>query len=443
MCCTAFRGILIFCLSLFLLVTASCALDLEGTMQAGDDGSVPDGVDSADFAGDHVADWRDDEDIIVPDGMELPDLPEDRIEDLTVEDREEDTPCTDGQLECLDDGSARRCEDGSWVGLGVCHLGCDSITGKCYHASNVPEDTAREVDRGDLVTPDFPLGETLITVSSDDGSITGGSGAVIRAAGEGLISGIFFQVVDQADDPARDAGVFIMESLELSEGVTLVGVGSNPMVFLVAGGVHIHGTIDVGVVKAEFAPVTEGHHIPGPGGYRGGDASTQGEGPCPGDADGGTECGTYCTSGGGGGGFGGRGGDGGDGEDSSLGCPTVFEGGAGGGPCGSSELRPVFGGSGGGGGGRPDDDLGEPAIPGKGGAGGGALQITSLELIHIYPTGIITSPGGGGGGATADGGGGGGGGAGGALLVEAPQVILDAGGILAANGGGGGAGDCT
>jgi hypothetical protein len=254
------------------------------------------------------------------------------------------------------------------------------------------------------------------------------------------VDGIYFDVVPQADDPAGPAGFFIMESLDLPEGVTLLGVGSNPIVLLVREGVHVRGTIDVGARQDPASTVAAlGHHLPGPGGFSGGGAGEQGLGPCPGGTDGGEACNEYTTAGGGGGGFGGRGGDGGDGAEPPN-CNTVYEGGAGGGPCGAPELRPLTGGSGGGGGGRPPTGT---SAPGPGGAGGGGLQITSLTFIHVYATGIITAPGGGGGGGDLNAGGGGGGGAGGGVLLEAAEIVLDPGSVIAANGGGGGSGDCT
>ncbi|MBN1770663.1 MAG: hypothetical protein JXB32_05335 [Deltaproteobacteria bacterium] len=361
------------------------------------------------------------------------------------EDAAEDAAgCTDGLFECLPGGRARRCVGGAWEDLGTCRLGCNAATGTCYHPSNLPEETVAEAGRAELVAPVLPAAETPITVDGDSGSILGRSGAVIRNPGEGVLDGVFFGIVAQPADPTRNVAVFVLDGLDVPAGVTLRGAGTNPIAFLTEHGIHVYGTIDMGAGTGPML-VTEvdGQHVPGPGGHFGGAPSMPGAGPCPGLADGGARCGNYCTSGGGGGGLGGRGGDGGDGSSPSQGCTAVFEGGAGGGPCGTAELVPLFGGSGGGGGGRPDDEPTAAAVPGTGGAGGGAFQMTSLEAIHVYPGGGVTAPGGGGGGADLTGGGGGGGGAGGGLLLEAPTVVLDAGGFVAANGGGGGSGDCT
>ena len=348
--------------------------------------------------------------------------------------------CSEGDFECLTDGTARKCRGGDWVELGRCFLGCSPSADSCYYPSNIPIETAQEVDNEGLW--DVSIGDTdsPVTINSDDGSITGARGTVIREAGEGLLNGIYFSEESQPEDPSKTAGIFVMKSLDIQPGATLVGIGSNPLILLVREGVHIHGTFDVGARSQEEAPVHHGHYVPGPGGFEGGPAGTAGEGLCPGGADGGEDCSEYTSAGGGGGGFGGRGGDGGDGADPDRGCETVYFGGDGGGPCGDDDLIPIFGGSGGGGGGGPPSG---PAEPGAGGAGGGALQITSLQFIHVYSSGVIIAPGGGGGGADNEGGGGGGAAAGGAILLESVDVTLDSDSVLATNGGGGGSGDCT
>ena len=435
-----------FCLAL-CAASWSCGLNVAGIAGETGDADDRDGIDSAEFEVGHDADEGTSGDVADADhaeGLADGDVPAEDGEDLGETAEDVVVPCTDGLLECLPDGSARRCADGVWHDLGACPLGCDPTSGACYHPSNLPESATVEAGRTELVAPGLAGAGPTILVNGDSGSIAGTGGTVIRNAGTGTIDGIFFDVVPQTGEPSRTVGVFVMDGLDLPAGVTLRGSGTNPIAFLAEHGIHVRGTIDMGAGMSSATPAAaEGHHAPGPGGFPGGAASTAGAGPCGGLADGGTRCGRYCTAGGGGGGFGGRGGDGGDGRDASLSCHTVFEGGDGGGPCGTAELVPLIGGSGGGGGARPDDDPAARAVPGLGGAGGGAFQMTSLESIHIYATGVVTAPGGAGGGADFDGGGGGGGGAGGGLLLEAPTVVLDAGGVLAANGGGGGSGDCT
>jgi hypothetical protein len=416
---------------------ASCMLDLEGTYRPDANDTGPDPrEDGADTATDDRTDESDRADLVedAHAGDAVADEADGEESDLG--------PCDNGQFDCNADGRAFECQGGVWVELGDCPLGCDGTAGLCYQPSNVPGDVAGEIDDGGLLALDLTGAVSPVVVDTGDGSITDASGGFIRESGEGMKGGIFFAVRPQPDDPSRSAGIFIMRSLVVPAGVTVVGVGSNPLILLITEGAVIGGTIDVGAVRDRGVPESEGYAVPGPGGYPGGAGGMVGEGPCPGDADGGNACGDYCTSGGGGGGSSGWGGDGGDGADPSLSCYDVFYGGPGGGPCGLPELRPLVGGSGGGGGGRPASTI-YLSVPGTGGGGGGAIQITALLSIRVTPSGVITAPGGGGGGGDLDGGGGGGGGAGGSVLLESSEIILEPGSVVAANGGGGGSGDCT
>ncbi|MFH1434122.1 MAG: hypothetical protein ABIJ56_00260 [Pseudomonadota bacterium] len=352
----------------------------------------------------------------------------------------DDGPCTDGQFECLADGTARKCFGDTWGPQVRCPLGCDAAAQACFVPSNIAADARDNVFNADLLDISLAGASSPVTINSDDGSITDAMGSAIRPAGTGTQGGILYMNAPQEGSPSSSAGLFIMKSLDVPAGVTVSGVGSNPIILYIRESASIAGTIDVGATRPSSMVTADGHHTPGAGGFAGGEAETQGLGPCPGGADGGSACGQFTTSGGGGGGFGGRGGDGGDGADPSYSCTTVYYGGDGGGPCPSAGLLPLIGGSGGGGGGMAE---GSTSQPGKGGAGGGAIQISALQLIHLLTGGIITAPGGGGGGADNNGGGGGGGGAGGGILLESPDITLDPASIVAATGGGGGSGDCS
>ena len=338
--------------------------------------------------------------------------------DTTVE--PDDGPCTDGQFECLADGTARKCFGHAWGPQVPCPLGCDAAAQSCFVPSNIPADARDNVFNADLLDVSLAGASSPVTINSDDGSITDAMGSAIRPAGTGTLGGILYMNTPQEGSPTSSAGLFIMKSLDIPAGVTVAGIGTNPIILYIKESASIAGTIDVGATRPSSIVTADGHHTPGAGGFAGGAVETPGQGPCPGGADGGSACGQFTTSGGGGGGFGGQGGDGGDGSDPSYGCTTVYYGGDGGGPCPSAELMPLIGGSGGGGGGVA---AGASSVPGQGGAGGGAIQISALQAIHMLTGGIITAPGGGGGGADNSGGGGGGGGGGsvGRIRINATQ----------------------
>jgi hypothetical protein len=321
---------------------------------------------------------------------------------------------------------------------------CDGWTDRsdlsCFQPSNMSAETAAALDSPALSSLVFSGAASPVTVNTDDGSIVDGVGAVLRPVGEGVLNGIFFEVAPLPGSATDSAGVFAATRVTVPAGLTVIGVGQNPMIVLAREGVDIYGTIDVGARREATAAAPAGDHLAGPGAFTGGMAGLAGFGDCAGGADGGLYCSSGTTSGGGGGGFGGQGGKGGDGSAPSEGCATVFLGGPGGGICPDASLMPLVGGSGGGGGGVAQ---GATSTPGEGGAGGGALQITCLSTLHLFAGAVVTAPGGGGGGGTNIVGGGGGGGAGGALLLEADEVILEDLSVVAANGGGGGSGDCS
>jgi len=324
-------------------------------------------------------------------------------------------------FECLPDGTAQQCVNGSWESLGACPLGCDESGGICQVPSNVEPEALGEGTEDVEVTPGGPG----LTFDTDTGEITAGM-TVIRPPGTGLDpnSGIAFSSSAQGvGEPGL--GVFSMDDLTVPDGAVARGIGKNALVLVVDGTAQIDGLVTVAAAG----------NIPGPGGFPGGPGGAAGFGPCPGQPGDGAAVGHYCTSGGGGAGYGGLGGPGG-----ACNCPTPnnFAAGAGGPLCGSPQLIPLLGGSGGSGG---SIAVGGATNPGLGGPGGGALQITAAGAINVGATGRFDA-GGEGGGLTVDGGGAGAG-AGGALLLEAPVVTISVGAILAANGGGGGGGDCT
>jgi hypothetical protein len=284
-----------------------------------------------------------------------------------------------------------------------------------------------DTDTGAMVLFDAPA--AIAGASADPGdlgqrwrmAVLPAGETVLRRAGEGVVDGIGFHIVDD------QVAVLAVTSLTIEPDAALFPIGTRALVVLSEGEVSIQGVFDVS------APCDGTTRIcGGPGGGDG--AETQGDlatGCAPGRNGNGSFSGG--RTGGGGGGFSTDGAAGG-----TAGGGTV-PGGAGGslelGDCPGSSLEPLIGGGGGGAGAYL-------AEGGSGGGGGGALQITSFTSITINPPassfflGIFAN---GAGGDGASDGGGGGGGAGGAILLEAPAITVD-GGYIVANGGAGGAG---
>ena len=275
---------------------------------------------------------------------------------------------------------------------------------------------------------DVPRGESWI-LESDSGAVSvcnGGALTPIRAAGAGLVSGIYFT------DLVAGVGVFAVDSLSVGAAATLRVVGARGVALLARGDIVIAGALDLsagsGACSAAAACTgSADRRCSGPGGGAGG--SGGGGGGLGGGGHGGR--GDWGRDGGGGGaGFAAEGGFGGSGGNA----------GARGGSYGAVELVPLVGGSGGGGG-------REGSAAGSGGGGGGALQLTSVRgVIRVgdaMAAAAIHAGGAGGGPGNADGwsspNGGGGGGSGGAILLEAWALELVADSVIAANGGGGGA----
>lgn len=283
-------------------------------------------------------------------------------------------------------------------------------------------------------------------------------------------------------------GVFRIHDVRIKRGVTVRGVGSNPMVWLASGDVRIDGHLHVdggngGQVNslngANF-PVAAGQGVcTGGNGGLGSPSTTNtsrkgqdGYGPLQRPQEGGrggeTACGTdsgYGAGGGGGSlatvgdadfvkvfdadsaasGFGGDGVGSGAVRGGSP-MPTVFvdsssendfwgRGVDAAGKVVLGELRTAIGGGGGGGGGdrtlsaqcSAGTNFGLDEKGGGGGGGAGAIIVRALGTITIGPEGLVTANGGAGGGGEAAGGctqGGGGGGGAGGLVVLEASRIV-------------------
>ena len=232
----------------------------------------------------------------------------------------------------------------------------------------------------------------------------GSAGAVVlRAAGPGVISGIYFGV-------QSGLAVFGVAGLALTEDGELRVRGPNPVVFLVDGDVVVGGLIDAS------GGCPGDHRCAGPGGGSGANRNTAAGGVGAGGSGGVGDNGH--GHGGGGGGFG------------QAGARAAASANVGGGTYGNATLVPLRGGSGGGYGGTAQDG-------GDGGGGGGGLQITAAHTLAVLAKGAIDAGGGGGQGERVyNTGGGGGGGSGGGILLEGFAVVVL--GTVTANGGGAG-----
>lgn len=307
-----------------------------------------------------------------------------------------------------------------------CPLGCDQGAPACR--ALVPSNGA---DRAQLtdVTADLliPVGQGA-RLNTDTGRLVNDS-EVLREAGEGVVNGIGFYVIDDF------VAVLAVQSFTLEADAVMEAQGVRAIILLSAGDVVIQGLVNVSAEN----PGRDGKQatvVSGPGGGNGSVPSLGlvAEGCAPG-ADGRGVDGVGDETGGGGGGMGGSGAPGGVGAD---GTPAGAGGVVDTAECPSSALVPLRGGSGGGAGGV---DTGEGS---DGGGGGGAIQITSFTRIRVigspgqFIDGILANGGGGGAGDSTAGGGGGG--AGGGILLEAPQMEVKF-VILSANGGGGGGSD--
>ncbi len=242
-----------------------------------------------------------------------------------------------------------------------------------------------------------------ITLNTDTGVVSGpGAGAVT--------SDSHFDIIQQGPN-APSLGVFSWASLTVASGVTISVEGTNALVLVIRENATINGLIDVSGGRGVLSAA-------GPGGYRGGNNTSQ-----LGSGLGGGASRNY-DAGGGGGGYADIGGVGGNHE----GDP----GGVAGPATGTESNVPLLGGSGGGRGGNGGTGSG------NGGGGGGAFQLSARGEVRFGLGSGVNAGGGAGLGGSNDRGGGGGG-AGGAILIEARHVVLED-GTLSVNGGGGGAG---
>jgi len=211
--------------------------------------------------------------------------------------------------------------------------------------------------------------------------------------------------------------VFVFDSITVSNGTTIVGVGSRPLALISKSFVHVDGNVNLsGRSATNFIAVP-----PSAGGAGGGAGGSFSPGAGPGGGARGTPAG---RAGSGGGGFGGHGGAGGLG---TIGSP-----GAGGAAYGNLATT-LQGGSGGAGG---TSTNGFSGVAG-GGGGGGAVLVSAAAGITIGTSGVIQASGGNG---AASSTGGSGGGSGGAIVLLAPTVSNF--GAVRANGGHGGTGGC-
>ena len=227
-----------------------------------------------------------------------------------------------------------------------------------------------------------------------------------------------------------DCGPFQFTTVDIPAGITVRGIGTQPLVILCQGDVKVAGRLDVSGEPGSRPSPGSG----GPGGGDGGAGGTSGPpaeqgnaGSGRGGGGGGSPTNSFGLSagGGGGGGFGNHGISGGSG---AFGNGTP---GAGGAPYGSPALVPLRGGSGGGGGGG---DAIVTTPPGAGGGGGGgALLISTPAGIEIL--GSVLANGGDGGPGYSDSGNGGGGSGGGIRLFASSVSIF---GEVRARGGAGG-----
>ena len=321
---------------------------------------------------------------------------------------------------------------------------CDGVDDDC---SGTPDDTCYPMRGGlesmvGLATHELVVG-TAATLDTDTGEVSG-----LRAAGAGLVDGLWYEVVTQSD--GSELAVLVVDALEVSTGVTLTVVGVRPLALVAADDVVINGTLDLsgasGSANGDSTSSVAGGAA-GPGGGDGGRGSNR---TYSGDTDGSGVGhgliaweGVHYGNGGGGAGacWGGGGGAGdrptvagGDGT-ATAGGARGYGGGDGGrgGEGGPPTLPDVVAGGAGGAGGVSDTDRGPSGGDGGGGGGGGGLQFSSLGDVVV--AGVIDATGGPGGDAY---GGGGGSGAGGTVFLEGASV--DVSGRIDLSGGRGGYG---
>jgi hypothetical protein len=318
-----------------------------------------------------------------------------------------------------------------------CDLDVDGAL--CIDVSNVPA-TALWLGDAPLIVSEDAF------IDTDTGEIEG-----LRAAGAGLVSGVYFQTITQANGSAL--GVFSVDGLIVEAAATLTVQGSAGLVFASSTDVTVDGAIDATGPSGTAALTTSGPNAGGAAWVAGGGGSGSTNGASGATSGGGAGAGSvpiagvHYGNGGGGAGFC-YGGGGGMGDRPSIaGSPGTStaggaggwgggdggRGGDGGDPYGATVSEPLLAGSGGAGG-VSDTDFNPNGGGGGGGAGGGAVQISAQGSVTI--AGVVDASGGDGGTAW---GGGGGGGSGGTVLIEAVDLVVS--GSLLVEGGEGGDGN--
>lgn len=302
-------------------------------------------------------------------------------------------------------------------------------------------------------TQSLSLTSGSITFNTDTGAITGALPGINP-------SDYFYQ--GQSQSGQVSLGVFVFDSINLPQGVTITVTGSQGFVLASrhdltlgtslqlnggnaptlsangsgAGGIGAPGSEGGNAGSAtNSAPPALNHGDGGKGGYaNSGSASSRamnGRGTGGGTAMSGASS-PSTTFGGGGGGYGDKGGKAGTSTGSSSSAAL------GGASYGADTLDDLFGGSGGGG----SEKNGSPSLPSShamagGGGGGGAVELISLGPLNL--SGAVEAKGGNGGGSSRTSGtnAAGGGGSGGGIIVAANNLQLS--GSVDASGGNSGA----
>lgn len=310
--------------------------------------------------------------------------------------------CKDVSLECASDTVLRSCTAvGEPPVDTACDWGCrDSPTPHC--AVLTPHGGAVAAEDTTDFTGLFDKSLQGVRIDGSAGTISDNGGTVIRDAGQGVRSGIDYEV-------RGGVAIFRMKSVVIGDATFL---GPYAIAIVTDRHIGVNGPLNLEGACTD--------RTGGPGGFSGGTLRNGGGGP----------------GGGGGGGAGstGAGGGGAGGADNGGTGGAQTQPIAGGPPNGDVGITMLVGGSGGGAGNAMS--LNASA---HGGGGGGALQLVANGDIAI--TGSINAGGCGGAPGVAGPGGGGGGGAGGSLLFEAPTIVATA--PIAANGGGGGGGGAS
>lgn len=314
---------------------------------------------------------------------------------------------------------------------------CNETVNECVEAIErdfTPTVIGEEADlhhgRGELVVPEgehwlFHTGNGTVSIHDDD-TFVDEPREVLRE-GTGVDGDIGFVVID-----THALGVFSFSSLRVSEGASVVLVGSNAGALLAADTIVVEGLLSAGAERVGS--------LPGPGGGMGAPYSTSTT-PEPGASPLDVGGGGTARGAGSGASYGGCGGVGGAVPASAPGRAAApwaamldgrFVGGAGGGAGGAGSNNACSGHS----------------YPGqRGGHGGGALALIANVAIFVGPSGVVDARGGGGSGGKLPAAGtmqlfdltaGSGGGSGGAILIESP--LVDVAGAITASGGAGGGG---